>query len=133
MNKELWTDFGLLWLRVMAGGGIAYHGYGKIFGGRIGQFTEGVAAMGFPMPEVFAWAAALSEFLGGVFIVLGLFTRTAALMVFLTMTVAAFIKHGPDPFKKKELALAYWAVSGSVIFLGPGRFSLDHLIRKKYK
>jgi len=119
--KELLPDLGLLWLRVLVGSGIAYHGYGKVFGGRIDKFAEGIASMGFPAPEFFAWAASLSEFAGGICLVLGLFTRAAALFVFITMFVAAFIRHGADPFSKKELALAYWTTSGALMLLGAGK------------
>jgi len=131
--KEYLPDIGLLWLRVLMGLGIANHGYGKVFGGKIDRFAEGVASMGFPMPEFFAWAASLSEFIGGICIILGLFTRPAALFIGMTMAVAAFIKHGADPLKKKELALAYWTISGALMFLGAGRFSLDYLIFNRYK
>lgn len=132
-QNGLFADLGILWLRVLAGAGIAYHGYGKIFGGRMEQFAQGVSEMGFPMPEIFAWAAALSEFAGGLCVALGLFTRPAALLIFLTMGVAAFIRHGADPFQKKELALAYWTFAGAVIGLGAGRFSLDQWLRSKRK
>ena len=96
------------------------------------QFTEGVAKMGFPMPDVFAWAGALSEFLGGVLIALGLGTRIAASFVFSTMAVAAFIRHASDPFDVKELALLYGTVAMAIVLIGPGRFSLDHLICKAF-
>lgn len=130
IKKENLLDIGILWLRLLTGAGIAYHGYGKVFGGHIDKFAEGIATMGFPAPELFAWAASLSEFLGGICIALGLFTRPAALFVFVTMFVAAFIKHGADPLKRKELALAYWTISGALMLIGPGKFSLDHLINK---
>jgi len=122
---------GLLWLRVLMGLGIARHGYGKIFGGKMERFAEGIGQMGFPMPEVFAWAAALSEFGGGLLIALGLFTQQAAFFVFCTMAVAAFIRHGEDPLKVKELALAYWTMAGALMFLGGGEFSLDKRFRNK--
>lgn len=131
--KAYSADLALLWLRVLMGLGIAYHGYAKVFGGQIDKFAEGVGSMGFPLPKVFAWAASLSEFLGGICITLGLFTRPAALFVFITMGVAAFIKHGEDPLKKKELALAYWTMAGALIGLGAGKFSLDYLIQKYRK
>ncbi|MBI4431913.1 MAG: DoxX family protein [Candidatus Omnitrophica bacterium] len=124
-------DLGLLWLRVLAGTGIAYHGYGKIFGGQIGGLTQGVAALGFPMPEVFAWAAALSEFAGGILLVLGFWTQLAALFVFITMSVAAFGAHRQDALNVKELALAYWTISGALMFTGAGQFSLDALFKKR--
>ncbi len=130
-SNGLWQNFGLLWLRVLMGAGIAYHGYGKVFGGHIDGLVQGVAKMGFPYPEVFAWAAALSEFLGGILVALGLWTRPAALSIFLTMTVAAFLVHRADPFKVKELALAYWTMSGALIFLGGGDFSLGRFFKKK--
>ena len=38
-----------------------------------------------------------------------------------------------DPLKRKELALAYWTISGAIMFLGSGRFSLDYLIRNYFK
>ena len=124
-DRSFWLDLGLLWLRVGTGVAFAYHGYGKVFGGFMGKFTEGVAAMGFPAPEFFAWAAALSEFAGGILLALGLFGRYAAFFIAVTMAVAAFIKHAPDPLKVKELALAYFVISSAFVMMGPGIFSLD--------
>ena len=88
-------DLGLLILR-LAGLYLAVaHGWGKIVGLASGEtrFLEGVARIGFPMPLAFAWAAALSEFLGGLTIALGLFTRWAAPFAAFTMCVAAFGGH----------------------------------------
>ena len=126
--KELGLNLGLFWLRLLMGAGIAYHGSGAIFGGMMPRFTQGVAQMGFPAPGIFAWAAALSQFVGGLFVIIGFLTRPAAFFVFFTMTVAAFIKHSVDPFNVKELALAYWAMAGALILTGPGKFSIDRQI-----
>lgn len=131
ISKEGLLNLGLLWLRILMGTGIAYHGYGKIFGGGVSRLVEGVALMGFPFPEVFAWAAALSEFAGGICIVLGLFTRWAALFVFGTMSVAAFVAHQTDPLKVKELALAYWTMAGTLILTGGGSLGLDKKLRNE--
>ncbi len=130
-----WRDkslsIGLIWLRVLMGLGISmFHGYGKVFGGWMEQFADGVAKMGFPAPDLFAWGAALSEFLGGILIALGIGTRIAAFFVFCTMTVAAFVRHADDPVDVKELALIYGVIAMAILLLGPGRFSLDHLVCK---
>jgi len=106
-HQDKFNSLGVLILRLLMGSGIAYHGYGKVFGGHMAMMVPGVEKMGFPMPEVFAWAAALAEFAGGILIVLGLCTRVAAFFVFCTMSVAWMIAHGADPFQAKELALAY--------------------------
>jgi len=97
-GKERFQAIGLLWLRVLMGLGIASHGYQKIFGGYVAKLAEGVAQMGFPVPILFAWAAALSEFAGGLLVALGLGTRIAALFVFFTMSVAVFLHHASVPF-----------------------------------
>jgi len=124
--------YGLLWLRLLMGAGIASHGYGKLFGGSIDMFAQGVAEMGFPLPHLSAYLAAGSEFFGGIFIALGFATRPAALAVFGTMAVAAFIKHALDVFAVKELALAYLTMAGTLIFTGGGRISIDAIIYRNW-
>lgn len=131
--KEPARDAGLLWLRVLMGLGMAYHGYGKVFGGHMAMLLPGVEKMGFPFPWFFAWAAALSEFAGGLCVALGLGTRVAAFFVFCTMTVAWTVAHAKDPFQVKELALAYWTISGALVMTGGGRWALGRLLCCKDK
>ena len=117
-------------MTAIAGAPGAGQGFGAgsvLTGGRIAGFAEGVAAMGFPFPTFFAWAAAVSEFAGGLMMASGFLTRIGAASVFLTMTVAAFVRHAGDPFSVKELALAYWTMSAAVFLCGPGPFSLDKI------
>jgi putative oxidoreductase len=123
------NDLGLLFLR-LAGIALATHGYQKVFGGGMPRFAEGVGEMGFPLPAVFAWAAALSELLGGALVFVGLYTRLGASFGAVTMFVAAFIRHANDDFKTREMALLYLVILLAVACLGPGKWSLDGLVRK---
>lgn len=119
----------ILLLRLSFGLTMAFaHGLGKI--PPSSQLIDGVTGMGFPMPIAFAWAAALSEFLGGLFIALGLATRLSALSLSITMSVAAFIVHASDPFRVKEMALAYLVVAIFVFIAGPGKYSIDGMINR---
>ena len=123
-------DLGLLIFRVFIGLSMAIaHGLGKIPPSE--KLIEGVGAMGFPLPIVFAWSASLAELLGGLLIAVGLFTRPAALFLGFTMAVAAFGAHGADPFQKQELSLIYLASCVLFIFSGAGSLSLDKVFRKK--
>ncbi len=124
------TDLGLLVLRLGFGLTLAFaHGLGKI--PPSDGFIEGTAGMGFPLPVLFAWAAALSEFLGGLLIAVGLATRPAAVFVGITMAVAAFVRHGADPFGDKEMALLYLFAALALALAGAGRFSLDAAISRR--
>jgi putative oxidoreductase len=118
-------------LRVFAGLAFMSHGWPKVFDAeRFARFSGGVADMGFPAPALFAWAAGLSELVGGLLIALGLLTRPAALFCVITMVVAAFIRHAEDPFARKEKALLFLFVFLGYLVMGAGRLSLDGLIRR---
>ena len=52
--------------------------------------------LGLPMPSVLAFLAAWTEFLGGIFILLGLFTRLTAIPLMITMLVAATTVHASN-------------------------------------
>jgi putative oxidoreductase len=105
------------------------HGLGKLSNPQ--KFLASVTRHGFPLPEVMAPIAMLSEFVGGLLIAIGLATRPAALFVLGTMLGAAFVAHGGDPFSKKESALAYALAAVVVLVAGPGRYSLDARLEKR--
>ncbi len=131
--RETGQNVGILVFRVLGGAGIAVHGYQKLFAGNIAQFAEkAVAPMGFPMPIVFAYMAALTEFLGGIFLVLGVATRMASAALLFNMSVAFFIAHKMD-LKSGELALAYWTMALVLVLTGPGALSLDRVLVGKKK
>lgn len=122
------TDLGLLLLRVFTGLALALaHGRGKFPPSE--RFIDGVARMGFPLPEVFAWGAAGSELIGGTLLALGLLTRPSAALIAFTMGTAAFIRHAPDPFSGKEKALLFGLVALLFVLAGAGRYSIDALLR----
>jgi putative oxidoreductase len=143
-------DFGLFVLRLSALGLALAHGLSKVTGLATGtsQLHMAVEKLGFPMPLFFAWAAALGEFLGGLMVALGLFTRVGAALAAFTMFVAAFLQHhafakllvnlrlryvSEETLKawgNPELALLYLAVLVAVLIMGPGRIAFDAVIGK---
>lgn len=129
ISGPLLSQLGLAVLRVITGLSIAFgHGLGKL--PPPSPFVKAVAALGFPLPEVFAWAAGMSEFVGGLLLAVGLMTRPAAAAVAFTLGVAAFGQHAGDPFEVRELALLYCAVSVLFACTGSGRFGLDRIVNR---
>lgn len=123
------ANAGLALLRIFAGVALALaHGYGKV------PPSEGLVKrageIGFPVPEFFAWAAGLSEFLGGIFLALGFLTRISSFFIAVTMLVALVGVHGSDPFNRAELAFMYLFVALAFLLKGSGDWSIDSYLRK---
>lgn len=122
-------SLGLLLLRLIVGVAFLYHGSGKIqnpFAWMPGSSTPGILQA----------LAALSEFGGGLALLLGLFTPLAMLGLAITMAVATHM-HAVvmgDPFvnmtggRAFELPILFFGIAVMFIFVGPGKFSLDSKI-----
>jgi putative oxidoreductase len=135
-------SFGMLLIRLVVGAVLMYHGSQKLFGWFDGPgmdgFIKGVEALpNVPMPKIAAWVAAVSEFGGGALLILGLLTRLAALMIAGTMGVAVFVFHAPDfqplfagdaILNKADFALTLCFVGLGLLFTGPGKIAIDHLL-----
>ncbi|MAV91482.1 MAG: DoxX family protein [Bdellovibrionaceae bacterium] len=108
-----------------------FHGWGKI------QNPMGWMGPEATVPGFFQLLAAVSEFGGGIALILGLLTALASLGLAFTMAFAVYL-HAMvigDPFVSTgggsyELASLYLALSLMFIFMGPGGFSVDRKIFK---
>jgi putative oxidoreductase len=71
-----------------------------------------------------------AEFFCSVFLVMGLFSRVSALILFITMTVATFLANNGDVFGKAEHAMLYLVGYTVIILIGPGKASMDGILSK---
>ena len=112
-------------LRLVLGAIFIAHGFAKIAGG-MDRFASSVGRIGFPASGAFAWAAALAEFLGGICLVAGLFTRYAALAVAIVMVVAITQVHLHQGLVGGyEFPLVLLAVAVALMLTGGGPLSFD--------
>src|SRR5258708_18318039 len=84
---EKFSPYSYAFMRFSAGAVLVPHGVQKVFFGSVGRYAEIIGGQGLPMPMVLAYLTFLSEFAGGICLALGLFTRVAAGMIFIQMTV----------------------------------------------
>lgn len=129
-EHSIFAHLALLLLRLVVGLAFMLHGWGKILNPFGWMGPEGFA------PGFLQALAALSEFGGGLALILGLLTPLACLGIGSTMAVAfsthAFMRG--DPFVSmtggpaSELAAVYFCIAMLLLAMGPGRFSLDRMI-----
>ena len=120
-------DWGLLVLRLWFGLEMAFgHGLSKLLNllGGDPQFAD---PLGVGVTVSLALAV-FGEFVCGLLIAAGFFTRLACIPYLITMLVAAFVVHLGDPWAKLSYPLAYAVVAIVLLITGPGRFSLDHYL-----
>lgn len=128
----MWTflnryrDFGLLGLRLGVGVMFLFHGWPKLIGGpdKWASLGQAVGYLGIHVVPVF-WGlmAAVSEFLGGACLILGVVFRPACLMLLCVMIVATtmHLKQG-DSMQVASHAIELGSVFFGLFFVGPGRF-----------
>lgn len=146
-TQTMLTSIGLLVLRLGMGGYMLTHGWPKlqmVINGNFDSFGDPIG-LGSTMSLLLITFA---EFFCALLVVLGLFTRFAAIPLVIGMGVAAFFAHSSDPWtmgegarlfqageadawSSKEPALMYLSAFLTLAFTGPGLFSLDRLIWPK--
>lgn len=129
-------SIGLLIGRLVFGFGLAAHGSQKLFGWFGGHGLKGTGgffhSMGFRPGGVFALAAGLGEFVGGMLTAFGLGGPFGPALMIVVMIVAMISVHLPHGFfvsgNGVEVPLLYGA--GAVVFAlaGPGAYSLDAVL-----
>jgi len=119
----------LLILRLSLGASMTGHGYLKVFHG-LSQHAHMVASLG--IPAWLGYVSAFVELLGGIALVVGVFTRGAAFLVCVDLAVAIWKVHwhnglfSPAGF---EFPFALATIAFALIFFGAGPISLDHVFR----
>ncbi|HZQ36513.1 MAG TPA: DoxX family protein [Dehalococcoidia bacterium] len=143
---------GLLWMRIVAGGLLAVHGYAKLFGGEekgvhplarrylgpgfeqavqrggVRGFSQSLTGLGVPVPGPMAALVGLTEFVGGLLVVTGTLTRLAAAALSINLVVAiklAHWKHGIVGQGGYAYGLSLLGTFVGLLLAGPGALSVD--------
>lgn len=129
---------GLLILRIVFGVTFFAHGSQKLFawfgGPGISGFADflGQANLDFGIPVVMAYVVGIVEFVGGILIFFGLFTRISAFFLAVNMAVAIVGVHwtygfflNPQGVDGVEYALIMLAIALCLLFSGGGKYALD--------
>jgi len=132
MTVELSTsklhDVAHMGMRATIGVIFIVHGFGKF--GNPG-FGGWISSMG--IPAEMQIPIALAEFIPGIFLIFGIFTRISSSLLSIVMLGAIFLVKGASSLTGEggyELDLILLAACLVIIVSGPGRISISHIIKK---
>lgn len=129
-NRQAW---GIAAIRFIVGLVFLVHGSQKLFVYGFSGVAGFMGHAGFPAPAVAAVVVTLVEFLGGLALIVGLFTRWAAALLAIEMAVAVLAVHLKGGFflpQGYEYALTLLVVNAGLALTGAGAFALDNVLSK---
>lgn len=125
--SEKWAGFAPLILRVVVGATFIAAGWSKIQMGTeaiTGFFTS----VGIPLAGIMAPIVMWVEFLGGIALVLGVWTHLVSKLLAVIMIVATLMVHLQNGFTGQggyQLTLTLLAVLISLMITGPGKWAVN--------
>ena len=133
MLKYLWstksysTDVGLLLLRIVLGTLMMRHGWDKLMNySDADKFPDPLGVTG----PVSAMLTIFAELICSGFLVVGLFSRVVLIPLIFTMLVVIFIIAAGTDLGEREHAILFLAPYVSLLLTGPGRYSMDGLLKR---
>lgn len=126
-------DWALLIARVLIGVVMFAHGYQKMVINGIGRTTEGFENLSIPLAIVSASFVTVVEFVGSALLIAGALTPLMCSLMLVIMVGAAGFVHGANGI---FISNGGWELVGvigagliAIAAVGPGRYSIDHLVR----
>jgi putative oxidoreductase len=127
-NRSDLEDVGKLILRIMLGGLLLFHGVGKVMHGI--DFIKGGLVLNH-LPAFIAYGVYIGEVLAPILVIVGLWTRIAALVVAFNLVVAIILARLPAMFTVSksggwamELDVFFLLSAFALLLLGPGKLRL---------
>jgi putative oxidoreductase len=129
------AQYAYAFMRFATGAVLAPHGIQKILYQPIGRYAEIIGGKGIPLAELFAYLTYFTESVAAICLAIGLFTRAAAVMIWIEMAVIITVFNWQFGYfwtnKGVEYALLWLLLCTAIFFRGGGRYSVDHLLGKE--
>jgi len=129
---ERHSALGVPLFRVFLGAALAYGTQDNVFSGaHMIEFRDFLDRNGFPAPLPSAYLSAYAQFICGLLILAGAFTRPAAAVMVVNFVVALLMVHRALPFSANISPLAMLFGALLFVFHGAGAYSVDAVLRRR--
>ena len=126
-TSSFWYD-GIAIVRIMTGLLLIVHGWQVFESGDQRALTDVLFNMSMPFPEAMAYSGMILEVIGGLFLILGLFTRFMALLLFVIFMLLTFVIGEGRVLAENQSSFLYALIALLFLFTGAGRFSTDYIL-----
>jgi len=134
---DSWGDVAPLVMRLALGAIFAYHGYQKVFVMTVDNVAIFLGNLSIPFALPMAYILSYGELIGGVLLIVGLFTHWISKFNIIIAAVAFYTVHMSKGFSIQnggyEFIMLIGAVAISLMITGAGKYSLDAMWCSKGK
>lgn len=131
-TSPLWQDGGLALIRIIFGLFMVYHGWEIFNTEAMNKYLEWDMFKN-SFAKTMIYAGKVAELIAGILLVLGLFTRVAAILVIGTLGYIAFFVGNGKVWADAQHPFLFVLLGLLFFFTGPGKYSLDHFLFNKKK
>jgi len=129
----VWQNEGLGLIRIITGVFLVYHGWEVFDPVKMKEYTQWDFFKNTGMSSFLPYLGKGAEFLSGIMLTAGVFTRVACIILAGTMLyIAFFIGHGKIWYEDQHPFL-FVLLSMVFFFTGPGKWSVDRPLSRKNK
>jgi putative oxidoreductase len=126
--SPLFLSVGFAAVRVITGVLMMYHGIEVFDAEKIRGYGQWLTDLSFPAPLLMAYLGKGAEFVGGLLLAAGLFTRLAALVLAVTMLIICFGMGQGRIFTDDQHPFLFVLLTAVFFFTGAGKWSIDSRI-----
>lgn len=130
-SQSIAQNAGLTLVRITLGLFLIYHGWEVFDSAKMNEYLTWDNFKQSSNGTLLVYAGKLAELFAGIFFVLGLFTRIAALLCIGTLGYIAFMLGNGIIWNNDQHPFLFVLIAFLFLFTGPGTISIDHYLFKR--
>ncbi len=125
--SPIWHNQGVAIVRVIVGAMMIYHGWEIFNTTKMNEYAVWDSFKKYSAPLMMVYIGKATELLAGILLLLGLFTRLAALFLIFTMLYIAFFVGEGRIWYEEQHPFLFVLLGAVFFFTGGGKWSFDYL------